>query len=91
MAAKDGWTILKHWAEVDIRWRLAVGALVGWFSGKLFGWVAFNISLRSLSRTKDGFVALEITFAVYGVAQLVGGYAFIAVFLSAVAFRDAER
>lgn len=53
--------------------------------------MAFNISRRSLSRTKDGFVALGITFAVYGVAQLVGGYGFIAVFLSAVAFRDAER
>ncbi|WP_426124277.1 cation:proton antiporter [Pararhizobium sp. PWRC1-1] len=57
LAAKDGSAVFQHWAAVDILWRL--GGL-GWGSGKLFGWLAFKISVRSLSRTKDRFVALGI-------------------------------
>jgi NhaP-type Na+/H+ or K+/H+ antiporter len=91
LAAKDGSAILQHWAAVDIVWRLVTGATIGWGSGKLFGWLAFMVSDRSLSRTNDGFVALGMTFAAYGVTQLLGGYGFVAVFLAALVFRDAER
>lgn len=91
LTAKDGSEVFQHWAAVDIVWRLAIGVALGWGSGKLFGWLAFKISVRSLSLTKDGFVALGMTFTAYGLTQLFGGYGFLAVFLAAVAFRQAER
>jgi NhaP-type Na+/H+ or K+/H+ antiporter len=39
----------------------------------------------------DGFVALALTFVTYGIAELVNSYGFIAVFVAALVFRNAER
>jgi NhaP-type Na+/H+ or K+/H+ antiporter len=77
---------------VDVIWRLAAGTAVGWAAGWALGYFAFRLPGSStLARTGDGFVALGITALTYGVAELVEGYGFIAVFVAAVVLRDAER
>lgn len=91
LGAKEGSGILQHWLTVDVVWRLVMGVAFGWAAGRFFGWLAFKLSTSSLSRTKDGFVALGMTFTAYGVTELLHGYGFLAVFLAAVAFRQAER
>ena len=83
---------LKDWVLVDVIWRLAAGTAVGWAAGWALGYFAFRLPGSStLARTGDGFVALGITALTYGVAELVEGYGFIAVFVAAVVLRDAER
>ncbi|WP_343228809.1 cation:proton antiporter [Rhizobium indicum] len=91
LAEKEGTALFQHWAFLDVFWRLASGALMGWALGKGFGFLSFRLTGSSLAKTQDGFVALGMTFTTYGLTQLIGGYGFVAVFLAAVAFRASER
>ncbi|MBP2227486.1 NhaP-type Na+/H+ or K+/H+ antiporter [Azospirillum agricola] len=85
-----GWVL--HWFALDVLWKLAAGIGMGWGIGKLLALATFRVPNRAkLSRTGDGFVSLGITLIAYGSTELVGGYGFVAVFVSAVALRDAER
>ncbi|CAO3421285.1 cation:proton antiporter [Azospirillum doebereinerae] len=81
-----------RWVALDVVWKLAAGVGMGWIIGKLLAFVTFRVPNRAkLSHTGDGFVSLGITLIAYGATELVGGYGFVAVFVSAVALRDAER
>lgn len=81
-----------HWLAVDVVWKLAAGVAVGWAVGAALGQVLFRLPDRAkLSRTGDGFVALGITCLAYGVAELVNGYGFLAVFVAAISLRAMER
>ncbi|MEO3747795.1 cation:proton antiporter [Plantactinospora sp. B5E13] len=84
---------LGRWLTVDVAYRtlvgLAGGLLVGWLLGRLFFRVRSE-RLR-LARHSEGFLALAATFLSFGLVELVGGYGFIAVFVTARAIRAAER
>lgn len=59
---------------------------------RFLGYVTFRVPNRAnLSRTGDGFVSLGITLIAYGLTELASGYGFVAVFVAALALRDAER
>jgi NhaP-type Na+/H+ or K+/H+ antiporter len=84
--------LLLHWAAVDVVWRIAGGVAIGWAIGLGLGQLAFRLPNRArLSRTGDGFLALAMTFLSYGLAQTAGTYGFVAVFVTALAFRSVER
>lgn len=84
--------VIFHWFTLDVLWRLAAGLAVGWLTGRVLGYLTFRLPQRaSLSRTGDGLVALGITCLCYGVTELVHGYGFLAVFVSAVTLRSVER
>lgn len=84
--------LLLHWAAVDVVWRIAGGVAIGWAVGLALGHLAFRLPNRArLSRTGDGFLALAMTFLSYGIAQTAETYGFVAVFVTAVAFRTIER
>lgn len=86
------WDLLEHWVLLDVVWKLAAGVGVGWLVGRLLGYVTFRVPNRAnLSRTGDGFVSLGITMVAYGLTELASGYGFVAVFVAALALRDAER
>lgn len=84
---------LPQWLAVDLVWRLVVGVgiglLVGWLLGRLF----FSSLSDRLGFTEraEGFVALAVTFLAYGAAELLEGYGFVAVFVSACTVRAMER
>jgi NhaP-type Na+/H+ or K+/H+ antiporter len=81
-----------EWLVVDVAWKLLAGALIGWATGHALGWLMFHLPNRAqLSRTGDGFVALGATLLAYGLAEAAHGYGFVAVFVAALALRDAER
>lgn len=81
-----------EWATVDVLWKIAAGLGVGWALGWLFGWLTFTMPLSShLATTRDGFIALGATFLSYAVTESVHGYGFLAVFVTALAFRHADR
>lgn len=85
-------TWVLRWVAVDVVFRLAAGIGVGVLLGYVLGWLVFRLPNRSkLSRTGDGFVALGITIFVYGIAEIVHGYGFVAVFVAGLALRAAER
>ncbi|VXC32690.1 Sodium/hydrogen exchanger family protein [Arthrobacter sp. 9AX] len=81
------------WFGVDVLWRLAVGLLLGFLTGKALARLFFSARADSLrlSNHSEGFVALAATFLAYGVTEMMEGYGFIAVFVCAVTIRAAER
>jgi NhaP-type Na+/H+ or K+/H+ antiporter len=86
-----GQPLLTHWLTVDVLWRVAAGAGVGWAVGKALGWATFKAPHARISGTGDGLVALGATLVAYGVAEAAHGYGFLAVFIAALALRATER
>lgn len=85
-------TLVGEWLARDVAWRVAAGIAAGALIGVGLGWLAFRLPNRAkLARTGDGLVALGITLVAYGVAEMIEGYGFLAVFVAAVAFRSVER
>ena len=89
-AASGPW--LWDWFLVDVLWKLAAGVVVGSLVGRVMGYLTFHLPNRAkLSRTGDGFVALGVTCLAYALTELAHGYGFLAVFVAALALRNAER
>lgn len=90
-AAPSVW--LGHFLAVDLLWRIVIGVLLGFGTGKLLGRLFFTARHETirLSNHSEGFVALAATFLAYGVTQLLDGYGFVAVFVCALTIRAAER
>ena len=83
---------LSNWLSVYVVWKLAAGVAMGWLVGRVLGYLTFKVSGRSkLAKSKDGLVAIGITFLCYGLTELVNGYGFLAVFISAIVLRSVER
>lgn len=89
--AVGGW--LPGWFAWELVGKVAIGVAVGWGAGWVLGRVAFRSPVRPLRLAEVGepMLAIAATFAVYGLAQLVGGYGFLSVFVAALAIRAAER
>lgn len=87
----SGWAM--EWLLVDVAWRLSAGFLAGIAVGWLLGRIFFSKIADRLGLTEkaEGFVALAATFLAYGVAELVEGYGFVAVFVCACTVRTVER
>ncbi len=80
------------WLLVDVLWKLSAGLAVGWSSGMVLGYLTFKVPKPTqLSRTHEGLVAIGITCLTYGLTELVHGYGFLAVFVSALTLRTMER
>lgn len=80
-----------EWIVEDLVWRIIVGIVVGFLIGKAVAYVVFVLpSKGKYTFPADGFVALSLTFVVYGIAELLHGYGFLAVFICAVTLRNQE-
>ncbi len=92
LAAQSGEPWLLRWLSYNVVWEIAVGILGGWLVGRLFGWLAFRLpGDRQLARTGDGLVAIGATFVSYGLTEMVHCYGFLAVFVTALTIRHADR
>lgn len=86
----DGWIV--EWLVADVIYAVAAGLAVGALGG--YALAAGVLRLRDrrlLSVDLDGWVAVGAVLLVYGTAELVGGYGFLAAFAGGVAFRRYER
>ncbi|MER7108476.1 cation:proton antiporter [Streptomyces sp. NPDC000229] len=94
-SAGSGWSAgwIGGWALSDLLGKVAIGVAAGMAVGRLLGWMFFRAkaSALRLSEHMEGFVALGATFLSYGVAELLHGYGFLAVFVAACTLRAAER
>jgi NhaP-type Na+/H+ or K+/H+ antiporter len=86
-----------HWALEWFAWdligRTVIGVLVGLGVGWLLGKMAFSAPSRALrlADAREPVLALAMTLGVYGLAQVLHGYGFIAVFIAALTLRAGER
>lgn len=82
-----------QWMAYDVAYRLAIGVLVGWLVGRVLGRVFFSPPgrLTALADRAQGFVAIASTLLAYGITEMARGYGFLAVFVTAVTLRAAER
>ena len=86
----DRWIV--EWFAVDVLYKIAGGLLVGIVVGRLLGRLVFRAGERvALARAGEGFVALAATFLAYGIAEDLGAYGFVAVFVTAVTLRHYEH
>jgi NhaP-type Na+/H+ or K+/H+ antiporter len=92
MAASNGQVWIGHWLAIDVVWKLMAGVGVGWFVGRLLGYLTFKLpETGRIAKTGDGLAALGFTFLSYGATELVHGYGFVAVFVTALTIRHVER
>ncbi|MEW1866919.1 cation:proton antiporter [Streptomyces caelestis] len=84
---------IAHWALVDVLYKCVMGVSAGLAVGALLGWLFFRAGRRAmrLSEHREGFVAIGATFLAYGVTELLHGYGFLAVFVTACRIRRAEH
>jgi NhaP-type Na+/H+ or K+/H+ antiporter len=81
-----------EWLTADLLYAVGAGVLIGAAAGWLIASVTFRVIDRGwLENPFDAFIAIGAIFAVYGLAELVEAYGFIAVFAAGVAFRRYEH
>jgi NhaP-type Na+/H+ or K+/H+ antiporter len=83
---------LVHWLVWDVAYKIIAGIIIGLIMGKIAGYIVFEVSKKyHFLETRDGFLAIALTFIVYGITELASGYGFIAVFISAITLRHYEK
>ncbi|HEX6878267.1 MAG TPA: cation:proton antiporter [Nocardioidaceae bacterium] len=82
-----------RWVGWELLGRVVLGVLLGLVVGWALAKAAFRAPARSLRLAEAGepLLALAAVFLSYGVAEVVGGYGFLAVFACAMTLRSAER
>jgi NhaP-type Na+/H+ or K+/H+ antiporter len=86
-----------EWGLRWVAWELVGKSVLGVVVGAATGWalarVAFRAPTRSLRLAEIGepLLALAATLLSYGLAEVVGGWGFLAVFACGIAIRSAER
>jgi NhaP-type Na+/H+ or K+/H+ antiporter len=84
-------TSLLEWLAMDLFYRIIVGVAVGYAVGKVVAYLVFGSpSTTDLTQAMEGSEALAATLFAYAVAELIHGYGFIAVFISALVLRSSE-
>lgn len=82
-----GW----RWLAVDVAWAVAAGPAVGWVLGTAAGKVVLHLRRRHQEAVGlDDFLTLGLIALSFGVAELIHGYGFLAVFAAGVALRRVE-
>jgi NhaP-type Na+/H+ or K+/H+ antiporter len=93
LAAGTGSTqeTLLHWGWMDILYRIVAGVFVGYAMGKLLAFLVIYLpEKKNFVVIRDGFVGVAATLLVYGLTELIHGYGFIAVFITAITLRNSE-
>jgi sodium/hydrogen antiporter len=86
----DGW--LTTWALEDVGYKVAVGLAAGAGVGYLLAALAVRARNRGLLLPEfDGWLAIGAAPLIYGSAELLSGYGFLAAFAGGLAFRRYER
>ncbi len=83
--------VFLEWVAIDVVYRIIVGAVVGWVLGKALGHIVFKRPRKNpISETQADIVAVTGIILTYGLAELVEGYGFIAVFVAGVMLRQQD-
>lgn len=83
---------LNDWLLLDVLYKIVVGTLVGVGNGWFLAKVIFKLvpSKGVDNFLTVGLLSLSLTLLPYGLAEILGGYGFITVFVGACVFRQIE-
>jgi NhaP-type Na+/H+ or K+/H+ antiporter len=91
LIAGGGQKDLFEWVWFDLIYRIAAGVVAGYAMGKLLAYLVIYLpEKKNFVVIRDGFVGIAATLLVYGVTEMLHGYGFIAVFVTAITLRNAE-
>jgi NhaP-type Na+/H+ or K+/H+ antiporter len=91
-AASTGEPWFVDWVTYRVFWEIGGGVSAGWLIGRAFGWLTFHVPAKTkLARTGDGLIAISATLVSYGLTEIIHCYGFLAVFVTALAFRSTHR
>ncbi len=91
-AASSGAPWFWEWVGYRVVWEIGGGIVGGWLIGKAFGWLTFHVPARNkLVKTGDGLIAISATLVSYGLTEIIHVYGFLAVFVTALTFRQSHR
>lgn len=80
-----------NWLWMDVLYRIGSGVIIGFAMGKLLAYLVIYLpEKKNFVIIRDGFVGIAATLTVFGITEMVSGYGFIAVFVTAVTLRNAE-
>ena len=92
VAAEGGSDWLAEWVVADVVFAIGVGMLIGGAGGYALGGLAVELRKRRLlDEAFDAWLAIPSVLVIYGLAEIAGGYGFIAAFAGGLAFRRYER
>ncbi|MCW2833671.1 MAG: sodium/proton antiporter, family [Nocardioides sp.] len=82
-----------EWVGFYLVAKVVIGVVAGIAVGRALSYLAFRANTASLRVAERGesLLALAALITSYGVAEVVGGYGFLSVFVCAMTFRSAER
>jgi NhaP-type Na+/H+ or K+/H+ antiporter len=79
------------WFLTDFVYRILAAVVAGYLIGRVLGYLIFRLSEKvEYIVVRDGFIALSSTLIVYGFTEMIHGYGFIAVFVTAITLRNYE-
>ena len=92
LAVADGQPMdFNYWTLFYLLYKIAAGVACGFLLGRGLSFLMFRLPEKHKVLTiRDGFVAISATLLVYGITEMVQGYGFIAVFVSAITMRNFE-
>jgi NhaP-type Na+/H+ or K+/H+ antiporter len=83
---------LQTWVLRDLLYKIVAGVTCGVAMGKLLAFLVFYLpEKKNFIVIRDGFVGISATLMIYGITELLHGYGFIAVFVTAITLRNYER
>ncbi|MGB5944349.1 MAG: cation:proton antiporter [Leeuwenhoekiella sp.] len=83
---------LSTWLLKDLLYRIVGGIAIGYGAGKGIAWAYFKLPDKlNFEPQRLGFMAVAITFFVYGITEAAEAYGFIAVFVAAMTIRHYEK
>jgi NhaP-type Na+/H+ or K+/H+ antiporter len=86
-----GMSDLGMWFLRDVVYRMVAAIACGYAMGRLLAYIIFYLPENSrFIYIRDGFVGIATTLLIYGLTELVRGYGFIAVFVTALTLRNYE-
>ncbi len=80
-----------NWFWDKLLLKIIIGVILGILVGRLIGYLIPKLKEWKNIKTYDGFLALSLTFAVYGLSELMHGYGFMAVFFTGLSLRYSEN
>lgn len=81
-----------QWLLKDVLYRIVGGIAMGYFAGRGIAWLFFELPKKlDFAPKRLGFLAVAITFFIYGISEALEFYGFIAVFCAALTIRHFEK
>lgn len=92
VAAEGGTAWFAEWLGADVVFSIVTGLAIGGAGGVGLAWAAVRLRDREfLAVMLDGWLALAAVLLIYGLAEIAGGYGFLAAFAGGLGFRRYER